>query len=217
MQGKAGGWAQQARPALHRHAHCSAFCRGPSRVTWLHFRRKWSATGFEKSIVFQRVRFWPGGRSWVRGSGQGPAGEQSQSRLQWSAVLQGGSNWTGAGLTPALCPFPLPDQHWSDDSPSDAETKPQGRHLEVAEAEQELKLSGNEEGPPATLPRHQRGQSAGWEAACRAPGVEPPQRASSPPSVLLGLEGVEGTAHSGTQSTPRTQSQHSSCGWVPQS
>lgn len=65
------------------------------------------------------------------------------------------------GLAQVPCsPFPLPDQHWSDDVPSDADTELRLQHQAAVEAELELRVSENEEEPPPATPRRQeRGQS----------------------------------------------------------
>lgn len=78
------------------------------------------------------------------------------------AILQGRQETGKEQSSLKLCsPFPLPDQHWSDNIPSDAETEFHRQHLEVVEAELELKVSENlEEQPPVTLQDNKRGQSA---------------------------------------------------------
>lgn len=56
---------------------------------------------------------------------------------------------------------PTPDQHWSDDIPSDAETEVRLQHQAEVEAELELRVSENEEEKPPALPKQQeRGRSA---------------------------------------------------------
>lgn len=84
------------------------------------------------------------------------------SRLQSSCCSpRKAQDWKGAAFPQVPCsPFPLPDQHWSDDSPSDAETEFCRQHQEVVEAELELNISENQdERPPATLQHNKRGKS----------------------------------------------------------
>lgn len=119
--------------------------------------------GFEESAMLQRMMcFWPSVRSRVGTIRKGPAGVRSQVQACGGRAVLQGRQETGKeqGLTRVLCsPFPLPDQHWSDDVPSDAD------------AELQLRVSENEEEqPPVTAWHQERGQSAiAGEATPRTP------------------------------------------------
>lgn len=67
--------------------------------------------------------------------------------------------WGEHGLTRGLCCcFPWPDQHWSDDVPSEADTE---LHRPAVGAELELRVSdGEEELPPASAGHPERGLCA---------------------------------------------------------
>lgn len=151
-----GRWTPEARSDL------TGTPPGPPCVTWLYFKRKWSTMGIKESSMSQRMTFlWLRVRSWMGTSRQGPAGARSRVHTCSSCTVLRGTQETGEehGLAQVLCPaFPLPDQHWSDDGPSDAETELCRQHQAEVEVEL-LRISENEKQPPSTPWRHERGQS----------------------------------------------------------
>ncbi|ELK38575.1 Protein MICAL-3 [Myotis davidii] len=78
--------------------------------------------------------------------------DSEPAEIEGEAAENGDTGDTGAELDD--------DQHWSDDSPSDAETEFCKQHQEVVEAELELNVSENQdERPPATLQHNKRAPS----------------------------------------------------------
>lgn len=86
-------------------------------------------------------------------SGQGQAGTGcTLPRMSWQLASKWGGAWGEHGLTGGLCCyFPRPDQHWSDDIPSEADTE---LHRPVVGAELELRVSDGEEEPPLASAGH---------------------------------------------------------------
>lgn len=147
----------------------------------MYLKRKWNTVGFDESAMLQRIKALSL-RSSVGTSRQVLAGTQNQVQTSSSGAvvdeliqLLSGASWRlvkKQGFTQVLlCPFPLPDQHWSDDIPSDAETELRMQHQAALEAELELRVSENEEEQPATTPGHQeRGKPVvSAETASRIP------------------------------------------------
>ncbi|XP_070265370.1 F-actin-monooxygenase MICAL3 isoform X5 [Myotis yumanensis] len=78
--------------------------------------------------------------------------DSEPAEIEGEAAENGDTGDTGAELDD--------DQHWSDDSPSDAETEFCKQHQEVVEADLELNVSENQdERPPATLQHNKRAPS----------------------------------------------------------
>ncbi|XP_036108635.1 F-actin-monooxygenase MICAL3 isoform X3 [Molossus molossus] len=78
--------------------------------------------------------------------------DSEPAEIEGEAAENGDTGDTGAELDD--------DQHWSDDTPSDAGAPLPGRPLEAGDAEPELTISeSEEERPPAPLPHHQGGPS----------------------------------------------------------
>ncbi|XP_014385394.1 PREDICTED: protein-methionine sulfoxide oxidase MICAL3 isoform X8 [Myotis brandtii] len=78
--------------------------------------------------------------------------DSEPAEIEGEAAENGDTGDTGAELDD--------DQHWSDDSPSDAETEFCKQHQEVVEADLELNISENQdERPPATLQHNKRAPS----------------------------------------------------------
>lgn len=156
------------------------------------------AFGFDESTMLQRIRGF--GPSLSLGtSRQGPAVAQVYTSSRdaglaafwgWQETRKEAGPHSG-GLCP---PFPLPDQHWSDDIPSEAETELRMRQQAVVEAELELRASESEEEQPVTTPGHQeRSKSVdSGETASRIPteslqGREQPPGHRSPEGAGAGL------------------------------
>lgn len=157
---KHGQWAQEASPAPPQACPVCCFLSWP--VTSSGCIAKESGAPWALKRVAEDDVLWPSMRTWVGTIRKGPAGVRSQIQAcSRCAVLQGRQE-TGKehGLTRVLCsPFPLPDQHWSVDVPSDAE------------AELQLRVSENEEEQPSvTAWRQERGGSTiAGEATPRIP------------------------------------------------
>lgn len=126
----------------------------------------------------------------VSEAGWGPAGRaqlgQGAGFRPAAVVLFSEEHETGkeCGLAQVLCPtFPLPDQHWSDDGPSDAETELCRQHQAEVEAEL-LRVPENEEKqPPSTPWCHERGQSLSQES-CSQDSCCEPHKGSGPGAAV---------------------------------
>lgn len=76
---------------------------------------------------------------------------------KWRGCSQAEKESASLRVCTCFCPFPLPDQHWSD-SPSDADRELHLRHAAEGAAEPELRVSEDEEKLPASPKHQERGE-----------------------------------------------------------